>query len=66
MFYEKVDKSSKIAPELLKKFIWENIEKRVKTDCVELVLSVMFRRNEITLAQALFCLEGAVLFLSEL
>ena len=66
MFYEKVYKSSKILPDLLKKYIWENVEKRVKDDSVELVLSITFRRNELTLAQALFRLEGAVLFLAEL
>ena len=35
-------------------------------DADELVLSITFRRNELTLAPALFRLEGAVLVLAEL
>jgi hypothetical protein len=44
MFYEKVYKSSKIPPDLLKKYIWENVEKRVKDDSVELVIPWHFGR----------------------
>lgn len=38
MFYEKVDESSRISPESLKKIIWERIEKREREDCIELVI----------------------------
>lgn len=46
MLYEKVDKSSSVLPDPLRKFIWEGIEKREKEDSVELTLPWHFGNGE--------------------
>ena len=46
MFYEKIEESSKISPEVLRNFIWEGLEKREIEDRIELSLPWHFGKSE--------------------